>query len=54
MEDQIIFDPAYQQNMYLIESAMKAIGAIKAPEPIDIPDIYDEQLSKLIEAVPLE
>ncbi len=52
--DTLAFDPNYQQNLFLIDSALQEVGALPSPVTEYVPDIFDEQLRTLIEAVPLE
>lgn len=52
--DTLTFDPNYQQNLFLIDSALQEVGALPGPSADSVPDIFDEQLRSLIEAVPLE
>lgn len=47
------FDPAYQNNLFIIEDALQQTGAL--PPPVNtLPNIYDTQLRNLIESVSLE
>lgn len=52
--DTLTFDPNYQQNLFLIDSALQEVGALPGPAIDVMSDIFDEQLRTLIEAVPLE
>lgn len=45
-------DPKYQGNMYLIESALREVGAEKSSVS-QVRTPYDEELMRLIDAVPL-
>lgn len=48
-----LLNPEYQNNLYMIESALQDAGAI--PRATDAyPDVYDEQLLQLIDAVTME
>lgn len=53
-KDVLTFDPNYQQNLFLIDSALQEVGALPGPSVDALSDIFDEQLRSLIEAVPLE
>lgn len=47
-----IYNPQYQSNMYLIEAALREVGAERsASDHIRTP--YDNELMRLIDAVPL-
>lgn len=50
----LILSPDYQQNLYLIDSALQEVGALPAVRAEVLPDIFDTQLRALIDAVPLE
>lgn len=53
LEDQeVMFSPDHQKKMYVIEDAMRIVGAIPKPES-DNPRYYDDLLMQLINAVPL-
>lgn len=45
-------NPDYQANLYLIESAMRELGHTE--QPTYQPSAYDDALTKLIDAVPME
>ena len=48
-----IYDPRYQQTMFLIEQAMRDVSAL--PDvPASYPNTYDTDLLRLIDSVPLE
>ena len=48
-----LLNPEYQNNLYMIESALRDAGAI--PRATDAyPNVYDEQLLQLIDAVTME
>lgn len=49
----LLFDPEYQNNLFLIEEALQTTGVIP-PAQEALPNIYDEQLRTLIDSVPLE
>lgn len=49
----VMFNADHQANLYLIEEALRKVGAQKKPEK-DSPKLYDEQLRRLIDAVPIE
>lgn len=53
MEDpEIMYDPAHQAKLYMIEEAYRKLGKMKSPESIS-PKYYDDMLMKLINAVPI-
>lgn len=55
MEDELpetLYDPEYQGNMYLIESAMRETGA-KASKGLQTRSPYDTKLMELINSVPI-
>lgn len=43
----------YMNNMFMIEEALDKVGVTK-PEPSNLPTFYDDMLSQLIDAIPLE
>lgn len=47
-----LYNPQYQSNMYLIESALRETGADKSRLPY-INSPYDAELMRLIDAVPM-
>lgn len=48
-----LYDPNYQSNMYLIESALRKTGADNQ-QTFGAPSVYDDALMRLIDSVPLE
>lgn len=48
----VLYDPQYQGNMYLIESALRDTGADK-PSRGYVRSPYDAELLRLIDAVPM-
>jgi hypothetical protein len=51
--ESVLFNPEYQNTLSLIEDAMRVVGKAE-PAKDALPDIFDEQLIKLIESVPME
>lgn len=52
-EDPVVtLDPEYQKRLYLIEDALRLVGAKEKPST-GSPQYYDERLMELINAVPL-
>lgn len=49
----MLFNPNYQANMYIIDQALKAVGA-SAPSGDFVSSAYDDALLKLIDSVPME
>lgn len=47
-------DAQYHSNRYLLESALRDIGAAPATEGAFAESPYDDELRKLIDAIPLE
>lgn len=48
-----LYDPEYQSRLYLIEQALKATGAISRQGEFT-PGLYDDELLRLIDSVPME
>lgn len=44
----------FQQQQYLIESALRALGEMQRPQPGNANNLFDEQFRTLIELVPME
>lgn len=47
------FDPSYQNNLLLIEDAMRQTGLLDTPA-VSHPDILDTELRHLIDSVPMD
>lgn len=47
-------DAAYHTNQYLIEEALRRLGVGDTPSDEGVASVYDANLRKLIDAVPLE
>ena len=52
-EDEALLDPEFQTNMLMIEDALRSSGVLAQPKDA-MPNIYDDQLLRLIDSVPLE
>lgn len=53
LEDpEMTIEPEHQKKLYIIEDALRIVGAIDKPES-DSPKYYDEMLMRLINAVPM-
>lgn len=50
----MILDPSYQENLYQIQTALQEAGALPKPQGQKLPDVHDEALRKLIDAVTME
>ena len=53
-DPEIAMDTEFQQQQYLIESALRALGEMQRPQPGDANTIFDEQCRTLIDLVPME
>ena len=49
-----ILDPAYQQQLYMIEQAQRQAAPSKAPVSDIYPSDFDDRLLALIDSVPME
>lgn len=49
-----IGDAQYHSNYYMLEDAMRELGVLPKPVPDDSNKPYDDDLRRLIAAVPLE
>lgn len=52
-QTEMLFNPAYQTNLFMIEQALQQVGALEKPKSA-LPDVYDDELRKLIDSVTLE
>ncbi|UVX97663.1 MAG: hypothetical protein [Bacteriophage sp.] len=53
-DPEIAMDTEFQQQQYLIESALRALGEMQRPQPGNANTIFDEQFRTLIDLVPME
>ena len=51
---EVVMKTEFQQQQYLIESALRALGELQRPQPENTNNIFDEQFRTLIELVPME
>lgn len=53
-QQEYIGDAQYHSNYYMLEDAMRELGVLPKPMPADSNKPYDDDLRRLIAAVPLE
>ena len=53
-DPEVAMDTEFQQQQYLIESALRALGEMQRPQPGNANTIFDEQFRTLIDLVPME